>query len=75
MSRITAETLASLRSAYGDDWTIWSSNTGACYATRRRRLRAAEIAVGLAQTVDADDAMALTVRLRIQEGLAGLDHT
>ncbi|MFG1709257.1 hypothetical protein ACFLIM_39305 [Nonomuraea sp. M3C6] len=73
MSSVTGDILANLRAAYSGDWTLWRSNTGACYATRRRRLHAAEIDAGLAQTVAADDAAALAGRLRTQEGLLGPD--
>lgn len=74
MSSVTGDILANLRAAYNGDWTLWRSNTGACYATRRRMLRSAEIDAGLAQTVAADDATDLAGRLRIQEGLADWPH-
>jgi hypothetical protein len=69
MSSVGTNLMAGLRAAY-PDWTVWSSSTGCCYATRRRRLTNAEIAAGLAQTVDADDATELAARLRTQEGIA-----
>ncbi|MEU8250176.1 hypothetical protein [Nonomuraea sp. NPDC048916] len=59
---------ANLRAAY-DEWTIWRSNAGCCYATRHRRLRDDEIGAGLAQTVAADDTADLASRLRVQDGL------
>jgi pyruvate-formate lyase-activating enzyme len=71
MSRAAPDQLANLRAAYCANWTIWQSDAGAHYATRRRVLRDAEIDAGLAQTVAADDATALAERLRTQEGLLG----
>jgi hypothetical protein len=64
-----SDPLANLRAAYGDEFTFWRSDTGCCYATRRRRLSDHEMAAGLMQTVSGDDPVDLAQRMRVQEGL------
>lgn len=65
------EPLAVLAADFGG-WHIWRGRDGkgACkgwYATRRRRLRAAELDAGLAATLGADDAESLRGLLTQQE--------
>jgi hypothetical protein len=69
MSSVAADPLTNLRSAYSEEFTLWRSDAGCCYATRKRRLSNREMEAGLLQTVSADDAAELGQRLRVQEGL------
>ncbi len=55
-------------------WTIWRSDAGRWWATRRHALNRDEYAVGCAMTIDADDIGTLRNRLRDQEDRASRQY-
>lgn len=60
--------LADLRLAW-PDWLLWTSDTGACYATRTPRIIPADLDGDLAVTVAANTPMELQRKLCAQLGM------
>jgi hypothetical protein len=63
----TGEEIAGIRAAF-PGWSVWRSDEGCWWATRRFPLRPSRWPVGYALTVAADDARALRLAMSAQPG-------